>query len=104
MNPPNYICNNSLLNNKFHIQGNLELYTTLTREINEYILQNYDLYKTQEIIKEKFIKIYGEEFYNKNGNAISFIIENEYCNKERQNNFFFDKSSYKEDIYNGVLY
>jgi hypothetical protein len=56
--------------------------------------------KTKDII----IIENGEDFYNKYASAINFIVENEYANHHRKDNFIFHKGLYEKDIKCNTIY
>lgn len=101
---PDYLCPHSLMDNKVKMQGNIDLASSLSCMVRQKYIGSVDLYNAQEALRNYCIDTYGTEFYEKNAEAISFIVENEYCNKEREERPFFDKKRYEEDMQNGVMY
>lgn len=101
---PNYTCNYSLMENKVYIHGNVELASTLARVVKEKYISNVDLYEAQESMRSYCIDTYGSDFYKNNAEAISFIIENEYCHAEREKLPHFGKKRYQEDKQKGIMY
>ena len=97
------ITDESLLTPYIQIQGNIKYANKIKELVKNNITQNKSLYQSQEEIKEVIIKDNGEDYYINNGNAINFIIENEYANLERKTNFIFDKKQ-EQDFKNGTLY
>lgn len=97
------IANESLLAPYIQIKGNIEYANKIKELVKNNITQNKSLYQSQEEIKEVIIKDNGEDYYINNGDAINFIIENEYSNFERKNNFIFDKKQ-EQDFEKGTLY
>ena len=93
-----------MLNKHVKIQGNTELANKIEKMVQEECIGKFNLYKALEYIRDYCINTYGEEFYNKNAEAISFLVENEYCNKERQQNPLFDKKQYNKDMDFNTLY
>ena len=70
----------------------------------ECIKNDIELYDAQEQIKAILINKYGAEWYEQSGEAINYIIENKYCDKERARNLLFDEEQYNFDVTHGVLY
>lgn len=101
---PNYVSNHSLMENKVQICGNIELEKTLKLIVKEKCINFVDLYEAQEIMRRYCVDNYGTDFYEKNAEAILFILENEYCNIERIKLPLFDMKRYLEDIQNGTIY
>ena len=101
---PIYSTNHSLLANKVLVHGDTQIITNLSKIIKAQCINQMDLYKAQEMIKKHCINTYGLEFYEKNGEAITFLIENEYCNLERKQNPFFDKKQYNYDMTTSTMF
>lgn len=101
---PNYLCSISLVSGNTKIMGNLELADKIEKLVKGYIMRGKNLYQSQESIKAILIKEYGDEWYDKSGEAINYIIENEYANIERKKSPIFDKKQYEYDMKHGVLY
>lgn len=101
---PEYLRLTRLLNGKEKIMGNLEAAGLVENMAFECIKNNIELYDTQEQIKAILINKYGAEWYERSGEAINYIIENRYCDKERAKNPLFDKEQYDFDVTHGVLY
>lgn len=101
---PNYICDCSLMEDKVQIHGNVELAEVLKGIIKKYCIGFRELYESQEFMRNYCIGAYGADFYEKNAEAVQYIVENEYCHKERKNIPVFDMKQYEEDIRNGVVY
>ncbi len=99
-----YVVRSSLVDNVSKLHGNLELADNLRELVKQKYVNVCDLYTAQEEIKEYCIKQYGADFYEHSGAAINYIIENEYCNKERGINGILDKERYIFDMECGVLY
>lgn len=70
----------------------------------ECIKNDIGLYAAQEQIKAILIDKYGTEWYERSGEAINYIVENKYCDKERVRNPLFDKEQYDFDTTHTVLY
>lgn len=101
---PEYTCNYSLIDNKVQIHGNLEFASWLSSFIREKCINDCDLYEAQELIRKYCVSTFSQDFYIKNAEAINFIIENEYCHKERERLPVFDMQRYKQDLLEGALY
>lgn len=101
---PEYLRQTSLLNGKEKIMGNLEVAGLVENMAFEYIENDIGLYVAQEQIKTILINKYGAEWYERSGEAINYIIENRYCDKERARNPLFDEEQYNFDVTHGVLY
>lgn len=84
MFPPSYICPFSLIENKTKMMGNLELAEKIKKIVQEYIENGKNLYQTQDELKKALIRDFNEEWYKRSGEAINYIIENEYANIERE--------------------
>lgn len=101
---PNYTCNHSLLTFKFQVRGNVELAATLERVVQQACNEGLGLYTTQETVRDAIISGYDLPFYEKNAEAINFIVENEYCNAERMKRPFFDYRAFEEDRKRCIMY
>ncbi|RGM75528.1 hypothetical protein [Agathobacter rectalis] len=101
---PQYFCNNSLVNNKYKLVGNIKLVKEIEQLTKEYIVKKISLYNAQDNIINYIINTYGKEWYENNGEAVNYIIENEYCNEERNKHPLFDKRKYEFDMKHSVLY
>lgn len=101
---PEYTCSISLVNNKVKMMGNLPLASKIEEMVKDFINQNKSLYQAQEEIKALLVKDFGDEWYDKSGEAINYIIENEYANIERNKLPALDIKQYEFDIRHGVLY
>ena len=99
-----YVVRSSSVDYVSKLHGNLELADNLRELVKQKYVNVCDLYTAQEEIKEYCIKQYGTDFYEQSGAAINYIIENEYCNKEREINGILDKERYIFDMECGVLY
>ena len=78
MLPRDDIRKTSYLKGYVQIEGDSSLINSIEHEVRNYISIGKDLYETQEQIKDFLIHKYGEDWYLKSGNAINYIIENEY--------------------------
>jgi hypothetical protein len=101
---PEYLRQTSLLNGKEKLMGNLEVAGLIENMAFECIKNDIGLYAAQEQIKTILIDKYGTEWYKRNGEAINYIVENKYCDKERARNPLFDKEQYNFDVTHSVLY
>ena len=94
----------SLVENKTKVMGNVELADTIKALAQSCIKQRKDLYQAQEEIKSALIKDFGLEWFEKSGEAVNFIIENEYAHYERLSLPAFDMAQYRKDLKLGVMY
>ncbi len=101
---PEYLRRTSLLNGKEKLMGNTEVAGLIENMAFECIKNDIELYDAQEQIKAILINKYGAEWYEQSGEAINYIIENRYCDKERVRNPLFDNEQYGFDVTHGVLY
>lgn len=101
---PEYLRRTNLLNGKEKLMGNLEVAGLIENMAFECIKNDIELYDAQEQIKAILINKYGAEWYEQSGEAINYIIENRYCDKERVRNPLFDNEQYDFDVTHGVLY
>lgn len=101
---PEYLRRTSLLNGKEKLMGNTEVAGLIENMAFECIKNDIELYDAQEQIKAILINKYGAEWYEQSGEAINYIIENKYCDKERARNPLFDEEQYNFDVTHGVLY
>lgn len=72
------MCLLSLIDNKTKIMGNIELANKIKEMTKVYLKQGKDLYEAQEKLKTLLLKELGLEWYEKSGDAVNYIIENEY--------------------------
>lgn len=101
---PEYECNVSLVDKWTSLHGNLNLAVELMNKVTRDCIGIMGLYEAQQLIKEYCINKYGIDYYEKNGEAINFIVENEYCHVERKRLPAFDMKRYIKDLRSGVLY
>lgn len=101
---PEYLRRTSLLNGKEKLMGNLEVAGLIENMAFECIKNDIGLYAAQEQIKTILIDKYGTEWYERSREAINYIVENKYCDKERARNPLFDKEQYNFDVTHSVLY
>ena len=78
MLPRDSIRKSSCLEGYVQIEGDSFLINFIEHEVRNCISIGKDLYETQEQMKDFLIHKYGEDWYLKSGNAINYIIENEY--------------------------
>ena len=104
MDAPNYTCNHSLVQNHIWLCGNIIVADELKSIVKETYIGHMDLYDAQKEMREHCISKYGTDFYEKSADAIMFIIENEYCNAEREKLPLFDRESYEYDMRTGRVY
>lgn len=101
---PSYMCLLSLVDNKTKIMGNIELANKIKEMTKIYLKQGKDLYEAQEKLKILLQKELGLEWYEKSGEAVNFVIENEYAHAERTSLPAFDMKQYEKDMKQGVMY
>lgn len=101
---PSYICLSSLVDNETKIMGNIELANKIKEMTKVYLKQGKDLYEAQEKVKTLLLKELGLEWYEKSGEAVNFIIENEYAHAERASLPAFDIKQFEKDMKQGVMY
>lgn len=99
---PEYLRRTSLVNGKEKLMGNLEAAGLIENMTFECIKNDIELYDAQEQIKTILINKYGTEWYERSGEAINYIVENKYCDKERAGNPLFDKEQYNFDVIHKV--
>lgn len=78
MIPKDDIKKSTLLEGYVLIKGDADLVKNIKKEVRNYIQIGKDLYETQEKMKDFLLHKYGEAWYLKSGEAVNFIIENEY--------------------------
>lgn len=101
---PEYMCPISLVDSRTKIMGNIGLANKIKSMARMCINQNKDLYHAQEEINSLLVKEFGKDWYEKSGEAVNFLIENEYSHKERETLCSFDMKQYTTDINRGILY
>ena len=101
---PNYMCFTSLMDNKIRIMGNVEYANKIAEMTKKYLRQGLNLYDTQEKIRNHIFEKLGVDWYEKSGEAVNFIIENEYANAERMVLPVFDARRYEEDQKSNIIY
>lgn len=101
---PNYMCSVSLMNNKTKIMGNIDFANKIAEITKIYLRQGLSLYDAQEKLKNTLLEKFGANWYEKSGEAVNFIIENEYANAERIALPAFDVRQYEKDRKLNVMY
>lgn len=101
MIPPDDFPSTSSLDGKVRITGNVKLALEIKKSAKKIIANGKNLYLAQEEIKNVLIKDYGAEWFKKNGEAVNFIIENEYARYERK---LVPFPECIEDVERNVLY
>ena len=99
-----YDYNKSLVDDKVKIHGNIKLVAKLKRIIKDSCVNHMGLYEAQDFIKNCCIDKYGIDFYEKNAEAIMFILENEYCTAERIKHPLFDVDSCLSNIKSNTMF
>lgn len=82
MFPPEYIFPVSCVQGRTEVNGDV-FYAEKLRDWANELAKTTDLYTAQEKVKQEVIAKHGLDFYEKNGDAINFIVENAFCNMER---------------------
>ena len=100
---PSYMCDRSLVEKLVIIKGDLDFAGKIEKFSNE-SCKRISLYFAQEQFREYVIENKGIDFYFKYGEAINYIIENTYCNLEREKLPAYDMKQYKYDMTHGVMY
>lgn len=101
---PNYMCFVSLMDNKTKIMGNIDFANKIAEITKIYLRQGLSLYDAQEKLKNTLLEKFGANWYEKSGEAVNFIIENEYANAERIGLPAFDVRQYEKDRKLNVMY
>lgn len=101
---PNYMCSVSLMDNKTKIMGNIDFANKIAEITKIYLRQGLSLYDAQEKLKNTLLEKFGANWYEKSGEAVNFIIENEYANAERIALLAFDVRQYEKDRKLNVMY
>ena len=100
----NPVKHESTLNVRFEIEGNSKAIKFIIREVKEAIENQKDLYQAQESIILKVKDSFGESWYEKNAEAVNFLIENNYANALRKEQPFYDAEELYEYNHRTVLY
>lgn len=90
---PDYTIKHSLVDAQTKIMGDLG-FANRVREFARDSCNKADLYSAQDIFRKAIISERGTSFYETYGGAINYIIENEYCNIERQRLPYLDDRYY----------
>lgn len=101
---PNYMCSVSLMDNKIKIMGNIDFANKIAEITKIYLRQGLSLYDAQEKLKNTLLEKFGANWYEKSGEAVNVIIENEYANAERIALPAFDVRQYEKDRKLNVMY
>ena len=100
---PDYTINHSLVESATIVMGNLE-FANRIREFARKSCNEVDLYSSQERFKRDIEEENGIDFYETYGDAINYIIENEYCNMERQRLPYLDDRYYNKFRSSTIMY
>lgn len=78
MLPKDSYCKSSMLEGYVEINGDSVFIESIKKEVSNYIYIGKDLYEAQALMKDFLIHKYGEKWYLESGEAVNYIIENEY--------------------------
>ena len=72
----------TILSGLVRIQGNKaaidDVVKKVYRQLHQTIDEGKELYETEDLLKLELIEKYGKAWFDDNGEAINFIVENEY--------------------------
>lgn len=68
----------TILSGLVRIQGNKVAIDDVVKSVRKRIDEGKGLYETEDLLKLELIEKYGKEWFDDNGEAINFIVENEY--------------------------
>ena len=68
----------TILSGLVRIQGNKAAIDDVVKSVRKRIDEEKELYETEDLLKLELIEKYGKAWFDDNGEAISFIVENEY--------------------------
>lgn len=68
----------TILSGLVRIQGNKAAIDDVVKSVRKRIDEGKELYETEDLLKLELIEKYGEAWFDDNGEAINFIVENEY--------------------------
>ena len=69
----------TFLSGHVRVHGNKTVIDNIIKMTRLYIGIGKGLYETQELLKQVLTDRYGEQWYEDSGDAINYIIENEYA-------------------------
>ena len=68
----------TILSGFVRIQGNKAAIDDVVKSVRKRIDEGKGLYETEDLLKLELIEKYGKAWFDDNGEAINFIVENEY--------------------------
>ena len=68
----------TILSGLVRIQGNKAAIDDVVKSVRKRIDEGKELYETEDLLKLELIEKYGKAWFDDNGEAINFIVENEY--------------------------
>lgn len=68
----------TILSGLVKIQGNKAAIDDVVKSVRKRIDEGKELYETEDLLKLELIEKYGKAWFDDNGEAINFIVENEY--------------------------
>lgn len=68
----------TILSGLVRIQGNEAAIDDVVKSVRNRIDEGKGLYETEDLLKLELIEKYGKAWFDDNGEAINFIVENEY--------------------------
>lgn len=68
----------TILSGLVRIQGNKAAIDDVVKSVRKRIDEGKGLYETEDLLKLELIEKYGKAWFDDNGEAINFIVENEY--------------------------
>ena len=68
----------TILSGLVSIQGNKAAIDDVVKSVRKRIDEGKELYETEDLLKLELIEKYGKAWFDDNGEAINFIVENEY--------------------------
>lgn len=68
----------TILSGLVRIQGNKAAIDDVVKSVRKRIDEGKELYETEDLLKLELIEKYGKAWFDDNGEAINFIVENKY--------------------------
>ena len=68
----------TILSGLVRIQGNKAAIDDVVKSVRKRIDEGKELYETEDLLKLELIEKYGKAWFDDTGEAINFIVENEY--------------------------
>lgn len=101
---PRFVFPENTLNGRYQIDGNETAVSFIEKEASTLISCGTNLYQAQEVISNKVKEAYGVEWYDKNAEAVNFIIEIAYADDLRREQPFIDKKGLEEYEHSSILW